>query len=714
MKLRRILLLGGASILVLVVFTMDVIQKNVELDISGLWVIRNLLIIGAIVLVFLFFELVKPQSAGNAVRKLGVLLIATAVMLIVALVATLVVQGGFDSKNYLLIPLGYDTLFLASFISILFGVFSLLAFRLLRDLIMYKRKRGTQRNFLIFAALVAAVSVATIGLKPLEKETVVSILYGLAVVFGIVNAFRLSWIVYLTKREKIFSLVYGFFLFGGFIVLNVLLHTSVINRSLLYYSYPLTQFVSLTCEFGNIYFGMAFVSTLFHLPTAEAFDRKMSEVSSLHNLSKLVTQVFDFGELVDTVTTMTMQVCEAKSCWLEIIHTEEEMKAHPSVPESSHVMSGSFHIQLEGMKNISRAEVDELLPPGERTVRDEVLQDRRPIVVDDVYRDKRFRREGKEKLPVGSLVVVPLVSHSGLVGILYATKESDHEFFKDDVDVISAFADQATIAIENSRLIKTSLERERLIREMMLAQDMQKRLLPQTLPQYGTLQIDATSTPAFEVGGDYYDFVQLDEKRLGIIVGDVSGKGVSAAFYMSEVKGIFQALSRMYPSPKEFMVRAHEALSSSIDKRSFVSIIYAVLDVTTGELMLSRAGHCPMLLVSDDHTGYIRPAGMGLGLSGLDAFSRSIEEQTVHLRPGDVCMFYTDGVTEARKGEDEFGYERLLDATVAVRRKHATEIKNDVLESVRTFTDHQANHDDLTLVVLKWCGTGSSAPNNVS
>jgi len=706
MRLRRILSLGGASILVLIVFTMDVIQKNVELDISGLWVIRNLLIIGATALVFFFFESLKAQRDQNAVKKLGLLLIASVLMLLVGLVVTLVTQDRFDSKNYLLIPLGYDTLFLASFVSILFGVFAILVFRLLRDLTMYKRKKGTQRNFLIFTVLLVVTSGATIGMKPLEQEVIVSILFGLAVTFAIVNSFRLSWIVYLTKREKIFSLVYGFLLFGAFIVLNIILQTGVVNKSLLYYSYPLSEFVSLVCVFGNIYFGMAFVSTLFHLPTAEAFDRKTSEVSSLHNLSKLITQVFDFGELVDTVTTMTLQVCEAKSCWLEIIHPPEEIHRQADLPGSSHVIAGQYHIQLVGMKNISRAEVDALLPAGEHTVRDEVLEDRRPIVVDDVYHDTRFKREKKGKPSIGSLVVVPLVSHSGLVGILYATKDTDHSFFKDDVDVISAFADQATIAIENSRLIKTSLERERLTREMMLAQDMQKRLLPQSLPQYTTLQIDAISTPAFEVGGDYYDFVRLDERRLGIIVGDVSGKGVSAAFYMSEVKGIFQALSRMYPSPREFMMRAHEALSSSIDKRSFISIIYAVLDTTTGALMLARAGHCPMLLVSERHIGYIRPAGIGLGLSNGDFFSQSIEEHAVQLQPGDICMFYTDGVTEARRGEDEFGYERLLDATVAVREKHASEIKHEVLESVRTFTEHQANHDDLTLVVLKWCGKG--------
>ena len=270
------------------------------------------------------------------------------------------------------------------------------------------------------------------------------------------------------------------------------------------------------------------------------------------------------------------------------------------------------------------------------------------------------------------------------------------------MDVIAAFADQATVAIENSRLIKESLQRERLFREMLVAQEMQKRLLPQVLPRYDTLEIDAISTPAFEVGGDYYDFVELSDHKLGIVVGDVSGKGVSAAFYMSEVKGIFQALSRMYPSPREFVIKANEALAGSVDKHSFVSLIYAVLDVRTGELTLARAGHCPMLLVSGEQVQFIRPGGMGMGLSRGAIFDSAIEEYALSLRDGDLCVFYTDGITEARRGEDEFGYDRLLDVARKSRDLSASAIKDEIVETVKTFVDRQATEDDLTLVVLKW------------
>jgi serine phosphatase RsbU (regulator of sigma subunit) len=444
---------------------------------------------------------------------------------------------------------------------------------------------------------------------------------------------------------------------------------------------------------------MAFVSTLFHLPTAEAFDRKRSEVSSLHTLSKLVTQVFDFNELVDNVTSMTLQVVGASSCWLEIIaHAGGEDGPAP-------LEDASYGVHVAAMKNITQEEIDLLVSPERRGIRDSIVSDRKAIVVDDIERDPRFVHLKKRRGIAGSLVVVPLVSHTGLAGILYAAKKESFGFVRDDVDAISAFADQATVAIENSRLIRESLEKERLYREMLVAQEMQKRLLPQYVPVAPTIDLDAISTPAFEVGGDYYDFMEFGDGRIGIAVGDVSGKGVSAAFYMSEMKGIFQALGRICSSPKEFMVRANEALAGSIDKHSFVSLIYAMLDLQSGRLTVARAGHCPMLHISGDDVAYVRPNGLGMGLSRGPTFDDAIQEEVIVLGAGDVCVLYTDGVTEARCGDDEFGYERLMATAREARGKNAAGIKEEILATVSRFTEHRANDDDLTLVVLKWNGS---------
>lgn len=715
MRIRKILYGAGAGLLLLIVLIIDVIRKSVDIDIGGLHLVRNLLVVASFILVYRLLELFAPNKGQSGVKRMGAALVAAVVLGACGVAAAFMLDGGFDTKNNTLLPLGYGTLFLSTIISFLFAVFAIGVLRLLRDLALYKRRKGSQRNLLIFMGLLMATCASTLFLRPLDSEVYVSILYGFAVVAAVVNSFRLSWIVYLTKREKVFGLVYGFFLFAVFTLLNVLIQSGPVGKGLLYYSYPMREFISLVFVFANIYFGMAFVSTLFHLPTAEAFDRKSSEVTSLHTLGKLVTQAYDFNELIDTVTSMTLQVCEAKGCWIELIQTgEAAVTGGMSDGQTRNVVDGTYHVRMGGTKNITTEEIDLLVPSGQQTIRDEVLRERRPIVIDDIRSDQRFSKSVRRSLPAGSLVVVPLILHAEVIGVLYATKDTEHGFFKDDVDVISAFADQATIAIENSRLFTKSVERERLIREMMLAQEMQRKLLPQALPEHPCIELAASSTPAFEVGGDYYDVIQIDAHRFGVIVGDVSGKGMSAAFYMSEVKGIFQALGRMYESPKDFIVKANDTLYGSFDKRSFISLIYAIVDVQAGRLTLARAGHCPLLHISGEKGNYIRPSGIGIGLGGGAIFASSIEEHAIHLKEDDVCLFYTDGVTEARSGDDEFGYDRLLDAVMNARRQSAVGIKQHLLDNIKVFTNDQSSHDDLTLVVMKWRGMGNSPYAGVS
>lgn len=698
MRLRRFLSSGAAALLLLLVFTFDVIRRNVDIGGGAPGLLRDLAVIGAFALLALLLRPLLQQRRRTPVSRLGLTLIALLVILALLGITGMGVGEGFDAKDGFLLPLDYATLFAATLMSLAAGLFAVFVLQILGDLVLFRRKRHSLRNLRLFLGFTAFSALASLLHRPLDGSTAVSLGTAGAVLFAVLNSFRLSWIIYLTKREKLVTLAYSFLLFLGFLTLTILMaQQEAVLQSLLYYSTPLRQLVFLTAIFGTVYFGNAFLSTLFHLPTAEAFDRKTVEVSSLHNLSRLVTQILDFDELVGTVTSMTLQVSEAQSCWLELLR------------EARHPGPGGevrgVEVEIVGLRNITPEEVERIVGMARRTLRETALAERRPVVIDEARRDPRFAAAARTGLPFGSLVVVPLVSHAGPVGLLYVTKEAEYGFYRDDVDLVSAFADQATVAIENSRLIKKSIERERLVREMLLAQEMQRKLLPAALPRVLPVDLDAISLPAFEVGGDYYDIHRIDENRLGIVVGDVSGKGLSAAFYMSEVKGIFQSLSPLYPSPREFMIKANDVLVRSIDKHSFISLLYAVLDLSSGVLTLARAGHCPLLHLSGGTGRYLRPPGMGLGLSRDALFATSMEEQAVHLRPGDACVLYTDGVTEARRGADEFGYDRLLSAAEASAGAGAAGLKESILAGVRTHTGGEVHEDDLTIVVLKWLGT---------
>ncbi|MBW7888748.1 MAG: SpoIIE family protein phosphatase [Bacteroidetes bacterium] len=673
------------AVLFVVVFLINAATKNIEFDGSLIFTIRNLCALGSFIILYFTIQIYKSERRKGIIRQIGYVAVWTGLFLGAYLLTSFIPLKGFESRNFKLYPRDYITIFLSSLLSIVAAVFAVFVTLYLKDLVHYKRKKTTKRNFLFLMAFILAASCSSLSAPQGENSVLERFFTILAVLLIIANSFRLAWIAYLPRREKFYALLYSFLSFLGFLAILIILsvETGWTQKGLLYYSYPLYTFVRLISIFGAVYFGMAGISTLFHLPTAAAFDRKQTEISSLHNLGKLINQVFDLKELVDTATTLTFEDIEAASVWLEVVAVDDERN------------------RLVSSKNISEEEIETIVSHSS-SIRSVVLQSKKFLLIDSVPEDKRTTYIPKMK-KVSSLIVVPLLSHEKLIGILYASKDIEYGFEQDDVEILSGFADQVSIAIENARLIKKSIEKERLQRELMLAQEMQKRLLPQNLPHFKTVEMKGVSSPALEVGGDYYDVVMLDKHRVGIAVGDVSGKGVGAAFYMAEVKGIFQSLSKIYSSPKEFLIKANEALYGSIDKRSFISLFYAVLDTVSGTLTFSRGGHCPMLFISKERQEYIKPLGLGLGLVGTEKFSSTIKEEKISMQSGDICVFYTDGVTESRSSEgEEFGYERLFDVVLNNKRKSADEIKEEIIQTVWNFTDEKGYHDDLTIFVIKW------------
>ncbi len=700
-RLKNILLLTASGVLFVSKFVLDVIVSKLDVELGAFTILQLLLVAGAFLSLYFFIETVWSRGQ-SVVRKLGFALVLTLVVGVAGLTLYGISSTGFEIKNDSALPEAFESVVFANLYAVVFGTTSLFILLILRDVIMSKRRKETKRNFRIFLVVLLATVAVTVPYRPFESDVVISIAFGLTVGAILLNSFRLSWIVYLSKREKLITMALSFILFVVYIPIYMASvgESSLIAQSLTYYSRQLATFVAVMGLFGAIYFGMTFVSTLFHIPTAEAYDRKNIEVLSLHNLGKLVTRVFDFNELVDLVTRMTLDVCEAETAWLEVIpDSGATVKGRPrqgAVPDGP-------AFRTVALQNISLQEIELVSGTNDGSLRKLVIESRKPVVIDQVREDDRTKHLRDAGRKIRSMAIVPLVSHDAVIGILYATKSMDFGFDREDADVISAFADQVTLAVENSRLIEKSLERERLMREMLLAQEMQRKLLPQELPSLPEIDIEALSTPAFEVGGDYYDFTMLDDHHLGVIVGDVSGKGVSAALYMAEMKGIFQALSKLHRSPREFLSQAHAALLGTMDKRTFISLIYAIIDVRTGSMRVARAGHCPLILRSREGTRLIKPTGLGVGMGSREFFASTISEDEIRLSDGDIVVFYTDGVTEARpEGGDEFGYERLESVVAGSGVTNALALRDDIVRAVDTHMRHQPPEDDLTLVVMKW------------
>ncbi|NUQ80941.1 MAG: PP2C family protein-serine/threonine phosphatase [Bacteroidetes bacterium] len=251
--------------------------------------------------------------------------------------------------------------------------------------------------------------------------------------------------------------------------------------------------------------------------------------------------------------------------------------------------------------------------------------------------------------------------------------------------------------------IRRITERVRLSRELEIARQVQLKLLPKSSPAFPGADIAGACIPALEVGGDYFDYIAISPTKMGIAVGDVSGKGLPAAIYMTLTKGIVQSNAESGTLPSRVLTKVNQLLSRTIEKGNFVSMFYAILDAESRTMTIARAGHNPAVwLLGDGKTENLKPEGLALGMERGDRFEKVIKDQTVSLSPGDIIVFYTDGYTEAmNESREEFGEERLLAAIRHQSGKPAQAIITAINDEVRKFCGQAPQHDDMTIVVIR-------------
>lgn len=301
-------------------------------------------------------------------------------------------------------------------------------------------------------------------------------------------------------------------------------------------------------------------------------------------------------------------------------------------------------------------------------------------------------------------LVIPMIVKDELFGMLFFAlpPHRDH-YSKKQILFAATLASQAALALENALLYEALREQERMKRELEIARDVQQKLLPNRMPDVQGFIIEGFCIPAFEVGGDYFDFFRLDDEHLGVVVADVSGKGTSASFYMAELKGMMMHLTATYPSPKSVLMELNRKLYETLDRKLFITMTYGVLNHHSGELVFSRAGHNSLLKISSTNSaGFLTPAGMGLGMDAGSIFNKILEEKRLVLQPGDTLVFYTDGIVEAMNDrQEEFGEERLLQTLRSYGNTAGMAVEKIVMEELRQFLKNGQPHDDITMVTIR-------------
>jgi len=253
--------------------------------------------------------------------------------------------------------------------------------------------------------------------------------------------------------------------------------------------------------------------------------------------------------------------------------------------------------------------------------------------------------------------------------------------------------------LENIELYEEKMVKQRMEEEISVAREIQQMLLPNSLPTGKNFEISAMNIPSKEVGGDYYDFIQFDERQIGIAIGDIAGKGIPGAILMSNLQAAFRASAWQYRNPVQVMDKINNQIARTTSSEKYATFFYGIFDTHKLTFTFTNAGHnFPIIKKETGEHSFLSEGGLIIGVQSDFKY----QSTTVKLKPGDTIVFYTDGITEALNLDvEEFGEQQLINIVLNYPFRTAEELRNHIYEEMMKFTEGTAQYDDLTLIVLK-------------
>ncbi|MEO9872471.1 GAF domain-containing SpoIIE family protein phosphatase [Ekhidna sp.] len=552
-----------------------------------------------------------------------------------------------------------------------------------KRLILYqKSKRLLQLWGLFEIALVAALLFDFFNLKVDDANFRFSLI--VLGCFSIILVFNLKWVAYLNFKQKwkgiLFIILSAIYLYHFILNLLKFSYTEVLVIDLLD-----RVFVWGVFGFLFLYAVISILVTLFNLPTSSVFEQKLKEAIDFQKLSQSIPRGETKDQTYEILLESSMSAVFADAAWLEVIEDGGRTQVIRNLRDDD-IQGIKSAIKTDTIKSILQLELKNEVSPGKLT---------------DGIKHAKFK----------SIIALPIMVQDSQVGFIVLLNEVSEAFNREMVNIITTFVNQASISLENLTLIQESIENERYKEQLKIAKNVQKSLLPRALINNDHLTMSAFSMAADEVGGDYYDILEYQKNKFGVIIGDVSGKGTSAAFQMAQMKGIFHSLVAQGKSPEEFNKQANMALSQCLEKSSFITATYFDIDTTKNILHFSRAGHCPSLFYckKEDEVNFLKCDGMGLGILRNSKYDDYVYSNTVNYNEGDTLLLYTDGITEAKNIDGEqFGSERLKDSFTIHASKAPNQVKEGIKDDLSEFIGEMIIDDDYTLVVIKFKDKGKN------
>jgi len=329
------------------------------------------------------------------------------------------------------------------------------------------------------------------------------------------------------------------------------------------------------------------------------------------------------------------------------------------------------------------------------------------MMIADAEIDARVPNYSNDFLRIRTLLIVPMRFGSQVLGVLALVNRTDQTpYTHGDQNLLQAMADQACVPIHYAGL-RAALERKKqLDRDIHAAQQIQASLLPQNIPQPDGVQLGAFNLPAYDIGGDYYDFIHIDENHLGIAVADVSGKGIGGAMMMAVCQGILRTRAQQEQSPASMLSELNRVLSENLAEDMFITMLYMVLNTKTRQLTFARAGHeRPLLCHGTEAHRDPQPLdapGIAIGLAEPKVFDSVIQDISLQLEPNDAMIVYTDGITEAlNEAGEEWGLESFRELIKNAPPSTPDVLLNTIRRELNRYVGAQQQYDDMTLLVLR-------------
>ncbi len=410
----------------------------------------------------------------------------------------------------------------------------------------------------------------------------------------------------------------------------------------------------------------------------------------LYRLSQTFTSTLDLDEVLNRVMDEVIAATRAERGFVMLREVDGRL---------------AFRVA----RGMDRDTIDDPQFQVSRGVVDRVADERQPVLTSDAQADDRFSmRHSIVDLGLRSILCVPLTIKDRVLGVVYVDNRLQAGIFTPaDLDLLASIASSAAVAIENARLYQVAVEKGRMERELQVARGVQASLLPQETPQVPGWAFEARWQPARTVSGDYYDFIPLGGGKLGLVIADVSDKGMPAALFMALTRSTIRATASQLASPADAIAEANRLICADSADGMFVTLFYAQLEPASGSLTYVNAGHNPPLLCRAGEHGdakaleELRPTGMALGI--VEEFP--FEQRVLELQPGDSILLYTDGVPDAsNEGQEQFGMERLRRVLLERRTLPVAAMVAALERAIAGLTGGATQFDDIAILAVKRLG----------